>query len=42
MASPVLSFDAKPYPFAFPLEHTALLLIDMQRDFLLTKGFGEI
>lgn len=38
----MLSFDAKPYAFSFPLEHTALLIIDMQRDFLLTKGFGEI
>lgn len=38
----MLSFDAKPYAFSFPLERTALLIIDMQRDFLLTKGFGEI
>lgn len=38
----MLSFDAKPYAFSFPLEHTALLIIDMQRDFLLSKGFGEI
>jgi allophanate hydrolase len=38
----MLLFDAKPYAFTFPLEHTALLLIDMQRDFLLAKGFGEI
>jgi allophanate hydrolase len=42
MASSLLSFDAKPYAFAFPPEHTALLVIDMQRDFLLAKGFGEI
>ncbi|KAH7077932.1 amidase signature domain-containing protein [Paraphoma chrysanthemicola] len=42
MTSPLLSFDAKPYAFTFPLEHTALLVIDMQRDFLLAKGFGEI
>jgi allophanate hydrolase len=42
MASTMLSLDAKPYAFTFPLEHTALLLIDMQRDFLLAKGFGEI
>ncbi|KAH5284192.1 hypothetical protein HBI70_054820 [Parastagonospora nodorum] len=42
MSSPVLSFEAKPYAFTFPLEHTALLIIDMQRDFLLAKGFGEI
>lgn len=38
----MLSFDAKPYAFAFPLQHTAILIIDMQRDFLLEKGFGEI
>ena len=38
----MLSFDAKPYAFSFPLKHTALLVIDMQRDFLLAKGFGEI
>ncbi|KAF2687404.1 amidase signature enzyme [Lentithecium fluviatile CBS 122367] len=37
-----LTFDAKPYAFTFPLKHTALLVIDMQRDFLLEKGFGEI
>ncbi|PSN71866.1 amidase signature enzyme [Corynespora cassiicola Philippines] len=40
--SKVLSINAKPYPFSFPLEHTALLIIDMQRDFLLSQGFGEI
>lgn len=38
----VVSIDAKPYAFTFPLKHTALLVIDMQRDFLLAKGFGEI
>jgi hypothetical protein len=38
----VLTIDAKPYAFAFPPKHTALLIIDMQRDFLLEKGFGEI
>jgi allophanate hydrolase len=42
MASSTLCFDAKPYAFTFPVEHTALLVIDMQRDFLLAKGFGEI
>lgn len=41
-ASSVLSIDAKPYAFSFPLKHTALLVIDMQRDFLLDKGFGDI
>ncbi|KAF2006983.1 amidase signature enzyme, partial [Amniculicola lignicola CBS 123094] len=37
-----VSIDAKPYAFSFPLKHTALLIIDMQRDFLLPKGFGDI
>ncbi|KAF2398466.1 amidase signature enzyme [Trichodelitschia bisporula] len=38
----LLSIDAKPYAFAFPPQHTALLVIDMQRDFLLAGGFGAI
>lgn len=38
----MLTIDAKPYPFVFPPRHTALLIIDMQRDFLLPNGFGEI
>ncbi|KAL8769382.1 MAG: hypothetical protein Q9209_004610 [Squamulea sp. 1 TL-2023] len=43
MASPTtLSVDAKPYPYVFSPAHTALLVIDMQRDFLLPNGFGEI
>lgn len=33
---------AKPYSYTFPVSHTALLMIDMQRDFLLPGGFGEI
>lgn len=33
---------AKPYDFTFPLAKTALLVIDMQRDFLLEGGFGQI
>lgn len=37
-----LTIEAKPYPFSFPLENTALLVIDMQRDFILAGGFGEI
>jgi nicotinamidase-related amidase len=41
-ASSVLSIEAKPYAFSFPLRHTALLVIDMQRDFLLARGFGDI
>jgi nicotinamidase-related amidase len=33
--------DARPGPFAFDPDTTALLVIDMQRDFLLPGGFGE-
>lgn len=40
--SPNVTIGAKPYAFSFPLRHTALLVIDMQRDFLLAGGFGEI
>ncbi|UEM04209.1 cysteine hydrolase [Skermanella rosea] len=32
---------AKPYPFAFPVDRTALVVIDMQRDFIEPGGFGE-
>jgi nicotinamidase-related amidase len=37
-----VSIDAKPYAYSFPTKHTALLVIDMQRDFLLDQGFGAI
>jgi nicotinamidase-related amidase len=33
--------DAVPGPFAVPVDAAALLVIDMQRDFLLPGGFGE-
>ena len=32
---------ADPYPFAFDLEKAALVIIDMQRDFLQPGGFGD-
>ncbi|WP_436522817.1 cysteine hydrolase family protein [Actinoplanes sp. HUAS TT8] len=32
---------ADPGPFTFDLDSTALVIIDMQRDFLLPGGFGE-
>jgi biuret amidohydrolase len=34
--------EAEPYPFEFELDRTALLIIDMQRDFLEPGGFGEM
>jgi nicotinamidase-related amidase len=33
--------DAEPYEFAFAPDDAALLIIDMQRDFLEPGGFGE-
>jgi len=33
--------DAEPGPFEFQTDSTALLVIDMQRDFLMPGGFGE-
>jgi nicotinamidase-related amidase len=32
---------ADPYPYVFDPAHTALMLIDMQRDFVEPGGFGE-
>jgi nicotinamidase-related amidase len=33
--------DAEPGPFTFDEDKTALVVIDMQRDFLMPGGFGE-
>jgi nicotinamidase-related amidase len=33
--------DARPYPFTFDPASTALVVIDMQRDFMEPGGFGE-
>lgn len=33
--------DAQPFPYAFALARTALVIIDMQRDFVEPGGFGE-
>ncbi|KAL8952771.1 MAG: hypothetical protein Q9222_001318 [Ikaeria aurantiellina] len=40
--SQTLTVNAKPYPYVFSSMRTALLVIDMQKDFLLPNGFGEI
>ena len=37
-----LRLNAEPYPFEFEPASTALLVIDMQRDFLESGGFGEM
>jgi biuret amidohydrolase len=37
-----LTFEAEPYPLDFDPKSTALLVIDMQRDFLEAGGFGEM
>ena len=38
---PTLEFDAEPYPLPFEPKTIALVIIDMQRDFLEPGGFGE-
>ncbi|MGC8470488.1 MAG: cysteine hydrolase family protein [Acetobacteraceae bacterium] len=38
---PPVPMAAEPYPFALDPAHAALLIIDMQRDFLEPGGFGE-
>ena len=36
-----MEIPAAPYPFVLDLERTALVIIDMQRDFIRPGGFGE-
>jgi nicotinamidase-related amidase len=41
MTDEQITVEAEPYEFGFDPEHTALLVIDMQRDFVQPGGFGE-
>ena len=36
-----MQIDANPFPYEFDPAHTALVIIDMQRDFIEPGGFGE-
>jgi biuret amidohydrolase len=40
-STPVLSIAAEPFAYDFAVSHTALVIIDMQRDFVEPGGFGE-
>jgi len=42
MSSEPASIEATPYPFTFDPAAAALVVIDMQRDFLLPGGFGAL
>src|SRR4051812_40516445 len=39
--SALLTVDAKPYAYTFTPAKTALIVIDMQRDFIEPGGFGD-
>lgn len=36
-----MNIPAQPFPYEFDLAHSALVIIDMQRDFIEPGGFGE-
>ncbi|MEX1166464.1 MAG: isochorismatase family cysteine hydrolase [Hydrogenophaga sp.] len=36
-----MNIAAQPFPYPFDLAHSALVIIDMQRDFIEPGGFGE-
>src|SRR5882757_5873793 len=36
----MIELEAEPYPFPFQVDRAALVIIDMQRDFLEPGGFG--
>jgi nicotinamidase-related amidase len=38
---PVINLDAQPFALSLPPRRTALVIIDMQRDFIEPGGFGE-
>src|SRR5271154_3075640 len=38
----MLTIQAEPYPFEFEPSRTALVIIDMQRDFMEPGGFGAV
>jgi len=42
MKNSILTVDAEPYVFEFEPRTCLLLIIDMQRDFLESGGFGEV
>src|ERR1700689_3513819 len=42
MTTDIMTVEAEPYPFVFSPATCALLIIDMQRDFLEPGGFGEM
>ena len=37
----MIEVDAAPFTFTFPADRVALIVIDMQRDFVEPGGFGE-
>jgi nicotinamidase-related amidase len=41
MTQAMPTIAAKPYPYSFPRDRIALLVIDMQRDFVEPGGFGS-
>jgi nicotinamidase-related amidase len=40
--APTVKVEAEPYEFVFQPASTALMIIDMQRDFVMPGGFGEL